>query len=75
MTTSFWPGEKIPRSGIYGAVHTNNHASQHEVTVIRGGDFPQCNDCGGHVYFTLIKAAQRIGNNPHFHKSTIPAPT
>jgi hypothetical protein len=41
--------------------------------VIRGGDFPQCNDRGGHVYFTLIKAAQRIDNNPHFRKSTIPA--
>ena len=70
MTTNFRPNQRIPKSGIYGVVHTSNHAVRHEVTLIRGGDFPPCNDCGEHVYFTLVMAAQYIDNNPHFHKAT-----
>jgi hypothetical protein len=72
MTTNYRPSQKIPKSGIYGVVHTNNHAVRHEVTLIGGRDFPPCNDCGEHVYFTLVMAAQYINNNPHFHKATTP---
>ena len=67
-TNTFWAGDKIPAAGVYSVVHTNNHASPHDVTIVSDGAFPPCNECGDRVYFILAKAAQNIALNPHFHK-------
>ena len=67
-TNIFWPGERIPAAGVYTVVHTNNHAPSHDVTIASRGEFPQCNDCGDRVYFTLTKAGQSIAANSYFCK-------
>jgi hypothetical protein len=64
--SSYWPGQPIPRSGVYTAVHTNNHTGAHDLTILRSGKFPACNECGSRVYFTLAKPGQNIANNEHF---------
>jgi len=71
-TNTFWPGEKIPATGIYSVVHTNNHTNPHDVTIASDGEFPLCNECGDRVYFTLNKAGQNIALNPYFCKPSAP---
>ena len=43
-TNTFWPGDKIPATGVYSVVHTNNHANPHDVTIASDGAFPHCNE-------------------------------
>jgi hypothetical protein len=62
---TFKPGEEVPRSGIYRAIH-EHHAQEHEVTCVLGKKFPPCNHCGHHVRFVLVLAAQDISSNGHF---------
>jgi hypothetical protein len=50
-------------------VHTNNHTGSHDVTILREGDFPVCNECGSRVYFTLTRPGQNIALNPHFRRT------
>jgi hypothetical protein len=68
-TNTYWPGEQIPESGVYSVVHTNNHTGSHDVTILREGDFPACNECGSRVYFTLTRPGQNIALNPHFRRT------
>lgn len=65
-------GDKAPKSGIYRVHHRGNHAEPHEVTVVYGDNFPQCNECGRLVRFVLVKPAQHVGSNQHFYKVTMP---
>lgn len=36
MSKQFKPGETVPRSGIYKAMHDRNHAQEHEATCVIG---------------------------------------
>ena len=65
----FAPGEKIPVSGIYDVVHDrldgDDHAEQHQVTLVVGGHFPPCKACGQWVRFRPYQTAQHAGAAPH----------
>ena len=66
----FAPGEKATTSGIYDVIHDkldgDDHAGQHQVTMIAGGVFPSCKACGDWVRFRLHEAAEHAGAVPHF---------
>ncbi len=47
---AYTPGEMVPISGIYTAVHTE-HRPPHEVVAIRGEEFPACRVCKSEVRF------------------------
>ncbi len=40
MTESFTAGQKAHSSGVYKAVHSNNHIPPHYITVLAGDTFP-----------------------------------
>ena len=45
MTEQYKPGDKVPKSGIYRAIHDTEHAQEHEVTSIFHEHFPPCKHC------------------------------
>ena len=47
---AYRPGQIVPISGIYTAVH-ESHRPQHEVVAIRGEEFPACRLCKEEVRF------------------------
>ena len=51
---AYKPGELVPTSGIYSAVH-DAHRSDHEVVAIRGEEFPQCRFCRDGVRFYVAR--------------------
>lgn len=65
MTEEYYPGQKVPRSGIYAVTH-DLHAERHEVTCVMNESFPPCRACGNQARFVLIRAAHHIGNHEHF---------
>jgi hypothetical protein len=56
-------GQSIPTSGIYRVEH-QQHRAPHEVTLLRGEEFPRCARCGDRVEFELVKAAPDLANRP-----------
>lgn len=60
----FKPGDRIPTSGIYIAVHDRldgeTHAHPHEVTALVGKLFPKCRGCHGGVRFRLRESAEYV---------------
>jgi len=51
--TTYKPGEKMPKAGIYKAVHVERQQS-HEVSVKKDEKFPACKHCGTRVSFELV---------------------
>ena len=66
----FLPGEKVPASGIYEVTHDkldgDDHAQQHQVTLIAGTVFPRCKVCSDWVRFRLRHAAEDRDAVSHF---------
>jgi hypothetical protein len=60
------PGETVPESGIYEAIHAT-HRAAHHVTAAAGGVFPDCNVCDGNVRFRLVRSAAPIENDEDFN--------
>jgi hypothetical protein len=63
---TFQPGEKVPHSGIYRALHDRQHHQEHEVTCVYGEPFPPCAGCGKGVRFQLVRAAIHIRAHQQF---------
>ena len=59
------PGEPVPQTGVYRVVH-EDHRSEHEATLLNGGQFPQCTRCGEKVRFSLVRAASPIHGDRDF---------
>lgn len=59
------PGEPVPQTGVYRVAH-EGHRSEHEATLLNGGQFPQCTRCGDRVRFSLIRAAAPIQGDRDF---------
>ena len=59
------PGDPVPQSGVYRVVH-RDHRSDHEATLLAGGIFPRCSNCGEHVRFHLQRAAEGIRRDADF---------
>jgi len=51
---AYGPGEMVPISGIYTAVHLQ-HRAPHEVVAIRGEEFPVCRVCTTEVRFHIAQ--------------------
>ena len=65
----FRPGDKVPITGIYTALHYQ-HRMPHEVFAAAGDTFPPCRRCGERANFTLIQAAARIETDQDFCAGT-----
>lgn len=52
---AYKPGQAVPASGIYTAVH-GPHRPQHEVVAIRGEEFPPCRVCKDEVHFYIARS-------------------
>jgi hypothetical protein len=61
---SYKPGQTVPTSGIYRVKHDHYHASEHEVTAMRGEPFPPCRNCGKGITYVLVKAANHLSEHP-----------
>lgn len=59
------PGESVPQSGIYEAIH-RVHRESHHVSAARGSVFPGCNVCNGDVRFRLVRPAAPIEMDEDF---------
>jgi hypothetical protein len=52
-------GQKIPESGIYRVTH-DEHRLPHEVTLLKGAQFPRCSKCRNAVRFAAVSLAPRL---------------
>ena len=59
------PGEAVPQTGVYRVVH-DGHRTEHEATLLNGGNFPHCVHCGESVRFCLVRAAAHIQGDRDF---------
>jgi hypothetical protein len=64
--STYKPGEKVPKSGIYKVLHDDAHLEQHEVTCVLDEPFPPCSGCGKGVRFELVRAAHHLKNHKAF---------
>lgn len=53
------PGQMVPISGIYTAIHPL-HRPEHDVVAIRGDEFPPCRICKGEVRFRILKVVPHM---------------
>ncbi len=67
---SYKPGQIVPTSGIYTAIH-QQHRPQHDVVAIRGEEFPPCRVCKDEVLFCI---ASPVLHMMHDFDLTGPAP-
>ena len=56
---AYQPGQVVPTSGIYTAVH-ESHRPQHEVVAIRGEEFPACRLCKEEVRFYVATSVPHM---------------
>jgi hypothetical protein len=50
----FRDGSTVPRSGVYGVLHTHHHHLTLQAHLIQDHAFPSCPRCDGPVMFKLI---------------------
>jgi hypothetical protein len=55
----FATGSVIPEGGIYRVIHAR-HRLPHEVTLVKGQQFPRCSKCKSEVVFELVHPAPSI---------------
>jgi hypothetical protein len=53
VSLSFAAGQAALCSGVYTAIHANNHVLSHFMIALHGGTFPNWMDCGNRVRFEL----------------------
>jgi hypothetical protein len=65
----YLPGEAVPYSGLYRAMHRRRHVPDHNLTCVSDRLFPQCKECGGNVEFKLLQAVRLIDKHDLFRPS------
>jgi len=63
-------GDVVRQSGIYEVVHDREHREAHEVVMISGAHFPDCETCKDKVRFRLIRTAPYIFQDSDFEEET-----
>ena len=63
-------GEVVRQSGIYEVVHDREHREVHEVVMISGERFPDCETCKAKVQFRLVRTAPYIFQDEDFEEET-----
>jgi hypothetical protein len=56
---TFKTGETVVESGIYKVTHAE-HRLPHEVTLLKGAQFPRCSKCKEAVTFQVVALAPRL---------------
>ena len=59
-------GDTVRQSGIYEVIHDRNHRDAHEVVMISGEHFPDCETCKEKVRFRLVRTAPYIFQDEDF---------
>ncbi len=62
-------GDTVRQSGIYEVIHDRNHRDVHEVVMISGQQFPDCETCKEKVRFRLIRTAPYIFQDEDFEEN------
>ncbi len=62
------PGDVVRQSGIYEVVHDREHRAAHEVVMITGDAFPNCETCDQNVRFRLVRTAPYIFQDQDFEE-------
>ncbi len=63
-------GEIVRQSGIYEVLHDREHREAHEVVMISGEHFPDCEACKEKVRFRLVRTAPYIFQDEDFEDET-----
>ncbi len=63
-------GDSVRQSGIYEVIHDRDHRDAHEVVMISGQHFPDCDTCKEKVRFRLIRTAPYIFQDEDFEENT-----
>ena len=53
-------------TGIYEVMHDRAHRSPHDVVMLAGDIFPDCETCDARVRFRLVRTAPYIFQDPDF---------
>ena len=61
-------GDTVRQSGIYEVIHDRNHRAAHEVVMISGQAFPDCETCKEKVRFRLVRTAPYIFQDEDFEE-------
>ena len=61
---SYAPDEEVPESGIYQVAHASGEMET--VVFLRGGVFPECEDCGEKVRYSIVRTAPYIFDDEDF---------
>lgn len=61
----FQPADQVPESGVYQVLHYR-HRLYHDVTLLHGGSFPSCSECGNNVRFRLVQSAPLLNEDRNF---------
>ena len=61
-------GDSVRQSGIYEVVHDRDHRETHEVVMISGEHFPDCETCKDKVRFRLVRTAPYIYQDEDFEE-------
>ena len=62
------PGDTVRESGIYEVTHDREHRAAHEVVMIAGDQFPNCETCDQSVRFRLMRTAPYIFQDQDFEE-------
>jgi hypothetical protein len=65
---SYRPGDTVKQSGIYEVAHDREHRATHEVVMISGDAFPNCETCDQNVRFRLVRTAPYIFQDQDFEE-------
>lgn len=61
-------GDIVRQSGIYEVIHDRDHREAHEVVMISGENFPDCETCKDKVRFRLVRTAPYIFQDEDFEE-------
>jgi hypothetical protein len=61
-------GDIVRQSGIYEVIHDRDHREAHEVVMISGERFPDCETCKEKVRFRLVRTAPYIFQDEDFEE-------
>jgi hypothetical protein len=61
-------GDTVRQSGIYEDIHDRDHREAHEVVMISGERFPDCETCKDKVRFRLVRTAPYIFQDEDFEE-------
>ena len=62
-------GDVVRQSGIYEVIHDRAHRDTHEVVMISGQQFPDCETCKEKVRFRLVRTAPYIFQDEDFEEN------